>query len=382
LVSKVADYGSCMAGPTGALALAEEPSRFRALVRRRLLAAGPDDAPFAPCAEIAAAFEGGSAAQVVHRAKAATFLEWGGGGSHNLNEIHRVLPALGPLAIDGYPFVRKSLRELVVPTPGAREAVHPTEPAIPVRVQGLRVSEAVVRSAVDVGRSKVLMLSNGREPWALRTRDQGRSWVATSAWQAALEGHVNRCVASPVGPRFGALPVLSGGRAAVLIEPGELEPPRREVLGPGESVAALSCDDSGATVLVRNRARGERVLSCSVARGDCAEIRLPDPVRFPGTRLDVARIGHATVVAMTSGGVIRITTTRDEGASFTPPTLVFDGKEGAVPALSNGFVATLVPLGNSLLLHLRPLTNGRTESPGLDGYALRSDDLGASFRSW
>ncbi|MGC4066558.1 MAG: hypothetical protein QM784_18365 [Polyangiaceae bacterium] len=382
LVSKVADYGLCMAGPTGALAVAEDPSRFRALVRRRLLAASPEEAPFAPCAELAGAFEGGTAVQDAHRAKAAAYLEWGGGGSHNLNEIYRVLPVLEPMVHEGYPFVRKSLRELLVPTPGAREAVHPSDLPVPARVQGLRVSDAVVRSALDVGRGKILMLSNGREPWALRTRDQGRSWVATSAWQVAVERYVNRCASAPTGPRYGVLPVVGGGRAAITIEPGELEPSRREVLRPGENVAALSCDESGVTALVRNRARGERILSCDATRGDCSEIRLPADLAFPGTKLDIARIGRATVVAMTSGGVLRITTTRDSGASFTPPTLVFDAKDGAVPALNNGFVATLVPLGNALLLHLRPIGNGRIENSGVDGYALRSEDLGASFRSW
>jgi hypothetical protein len=197
-----------------------------------------------------------------------------------------------------------------------------------------------------------------------------------------VEGHANRCVASPRGPRFSVVPAVSGGRAAILIEAGELEPTRREALGSGESVAALSCDDSGATALVRNRARAERILSCNIARGNCAEVRLPSNLRLSGTKLDVARIGRATVVAMTTAGVLRITTTRDEGASFTPPTLIFDSKDGSVPVLANGFVATLLPMANLLMVHLRAVGNAQAATPSPEGFALVSEDLGASFRSF
>ena len=50
-----ADYALCMVGPTGPSLLRDNPTEFRRLLRRRLVAASADDRPFSRCAKGAGA---------------------------------------------------------------------------------------------------------------------------------------------------------------------------------------------------------------------------------------------------------------------------------------------------------------------------------------
>src|SRR5690349_4378712 len=65
----LADYGSCMAGPTGAALLrARQVDEFQKLVRRRLVTAPAGETPFARCADLALKLTGSTQAEAAHRA--------------------------------------------------------------------------------------------------------------------------------------------------------------------------------------------------------------------------------------------------------------------------------------------------------------------------
>lgn len=375
VVNRVADYGLCMAGPTGAVAIQQDPTRFRVLLRRRLVASSAEEQPFARCAKVYGELTGRDASS--YSAQASAFLEWGGGGaSHNLNELDNDLPDLEALAKRAYPFSRKPLSELVVPSLGAKEAIHPSDPAVPGIVRGLETRSAVVKSWVDTPNGGILMFSSGQEPWAYRSRD-GRTWNRTSAWQSAVDGHANRCVVGTSGLTFG-VDANAGGRAALQVSDGFSERDRRvELGGAGERVAALACDETGAVVLTKGK-NVARVFACPAQAASCRELKLPEFGRRTDVALDVARVARTVVVAISKDGLVRVTTSRDEGVTMTPLSLVFDAKDAQVAALASGVVPTLLPLGKRLLLQLAP-TAGVARG---DVYALLSEDYGASFRGF
>jgi hypothetical protein len=380
-VGKMADYGLCMAGPTGAVAIREDPFRFRALVRRRLVAAGGDSYPFEKCASIAAKLTGRGNVEAAYRAPASAFLEWGGGNSsRNLNELYNDLPDLESLHAKSYPFCRKPLSEMVKPSLGAEEAVHPSDPVIPSAVRGLRIAPAVISSTVDTPRGSILMLSDGQSPWAFRTRDQGHNWQATSAWQAAVEGHANRCQGA-VGSATFAVPSRDiSQRPAILVKEGLIDEPYRREFGlVGERITRLVCDDSGAAVVTTTGKPGEnRVYTCPVNSSSCRTWALPLLSRFADAQLDIARLMRTTVVAISKEGLVRVVTSRDEGVTVTPLSLVFDGRDSGNHGLANGARPHLVPMGKRLLLVLTAL--GPSSKP--EAFGLISEDLGASFRAF
>jgi hypothetical protein len=380
-VSKVADYGLCMAGPTGALAIREDPARFRALVRRRLVAAAGNSSPFEKCASLAGQLTSRVTVEGAHRAQASSFLEWGGGAAtRNLNELYNDLPDLEALALKSYPFCRKPLSELVKPSLGAEEAVHPSDPVVPSPVRGLRLAGAVVSATVETPRGSILMLSDGQEPWAVRSRDQGHSWLATSAWQSAVDGFANRCVGSVGGLSYAVANRESGRRSAILVKDGQLgEPMRRELSAPGAHIARLVCDETGAVVMTSGKQHGDaQVWACSASSSGCREVILPPLARLPDAHLDVARIAHTIVVAISKEGLVRVITSRDEGVTMTPLSLVFDARDAGTVALYGGALPRLVALGKRLLLILTA-TDGASVGEGL---GLVSEDFGASFRKF
>jgi len=381
IVNKYADYGLCMAGPTGSVVIQEDPAQFRALVRRRLISAGADEKPFARCGKLASDLSGRTFAELAYQATAGSFFEWGAGASaHNLSELYGELPNLEAIAAQAYPFSRKPLRELVRPSLGAKEAVHPSELPSPGKVHGLRTGGAVIRSAVDTTRGRILMLSTGQEPWAVRSRDLGRTWTPTSAWQAAVDGHANRCVSRVGGASFAIASRDSGGRPAILLEEGLMgQSSRRELGKVGDHVAVLGCDESGAVVLTQGKSPGSaRVMACPLASAGCREIELPELAKRTDAVLDVARVARTVVIAVAKDGLVRVTTSRDEGVTMTPLSLVFDAREVGHALAPANTVPTLVPMGKRLMLQLTaPNAASAAESD-----VLISDDFGASFRTF
>jgi hypothetical protein len=376
LANKVADYGVCMAGPTGAIAIRDDVTRFRVLVRRRLVASAAADLPFARCGALAVGISGRSELERSHAQVASDFIEWGGGGQRqSINELLSSLPDLQALHARSWPFARKPLADLMRPSRGAFAAVHPMDLPRPTSVRGLVLDGAVTRSSVETPKGRFLVLSNERDVWALRSRDMGHSWTATSAWQSNVDGHAYHCVGDTGGTRYALAPARSGAAPALLYgSMTALGTDRHEFGMPNDGVVRIACDDTGAVTLVeRHFDHTYRIYACPIG-ASCREVQLPQPARQKDVLLDVARIAHTIVIAQSRDGLVRVMTTRDEGASLTPLSLVFDARDASIDGLEPRLVPALLGIGK----HLDLVLSVKGTAPR---WALGSDDFGASFHA-
>lgn len=117
---------------------------------------------------------------------------------------------------------------------------------------------------------------------------------------------------------------------------------------------------------------GTVVLRHCALRESCADLSLPPNVPL-GRQVDVARVGRDTIVATSHRGLTRVTTSRDDGRTWTPWTLVFDAS--AVEAAGLEPPTKLLAVGDRLLLH------GAPRADGGQYLLLVSEDRGASFHA-
>jgi hypothetical protein len=377
IVKSVADYGLCMAGPTGAVALRSDPVRFRALVRHRLVAAAATDRPFARCANLASALAFGADLASNHERQASEFIEWGAGGQgRSINEFFSHLPDLDALYVQAWPILHKPLQELMRSTRGAYEAVHPLELARPAPVQGLGALNSVMRSTVENQKVRYVVASNDREVWAYRSRDRGLRWASTSVNQLALEGHAEHCMAADGELRIGLVPAANASRPALAF--GSLTGlgvDRREFGNPGDQVTRVACDASGAVALAKHKGDpAAHVYACPIS-GRCREMVLPALFAVADAFVDVARVNRTIVVVAVRDGLVRVTTSRDEGASSTPLSLVFDARAQLALGIEPSLVPNLFGFERQVELVLSNPSGTRT-------WGLVSNDAGASFHAF
>jgi len=105
------------------------------------------------------------------------------------------------------------------------------------------------------------------------------------------------------------------------------------------------------------------------------------PPRFAGVGalprypLDVARLSGTTIVAVTLHGIVRVSSTRDDGHSWTPFTVAFDEAEHPNLRVNVKTPSRLLAIGDRVLLYGGAAKNKQSYS------VLASDDLGASWRT-
>jgi hypothetical protein len=332
-----ADYALCMAGPTAPSLLRDNPAEFRRLVRRRLVAAGADDRPFSRCARGARQVTDSAEVERAHHSAAASFVEYGGitgdgaPGATTLDALSVTTRRLAELSEAGWPLVRGGYTSLVQASAYAAEAPHPIELPRPVVGRGAQPARSLSRcEAPGVNGAFVLAVSSDRRHKVVRTM-------------------------TPEGAAVDA------------------------VLAPAEArVFAASCDDRVLVVAVGHEGTREVALYACGYLGSCTAMPLPHlgasgpPVRYP---FDVARIDGATIIAAPMHGIVRVTSSRDEGRSWTPFTVAFDPDAHAdlhfdAPSPDHLFVS-----GKRVLLY------GLAPNPGATFPVLVSEDLGASFRT-
>jgi len=372
VATELANYGLCMAGPTGAVALRDDPRSFRRLVRRRLVAAAPTDRPFSACSKIAAKLMDAATARI-HERTASDFYEWGGDRPRvALVQLGNPETQLTELHHLSWPFVKGPISAMVRPSLGAREAVHPAELSRPGLIHGLDLDFGLYRASRDFTRGWLVVLSGTGKVRAFRSPDRGRSWAVTSPWQDALDGFDQCCRNGEDSPRFTVEHVHGRGSARVV---GKARGTSWEApLGatPGV-VEALACDPSSVVAVTRARDRSNfHIYSCSFG-GNCRETTPPEIGNFGvEAAVDIARVGGATVVAVTNRSLVRVTSTRDEGRSWSPLSIVLDPSDLGLG--TNGELKVrLLSIDRALLL-VAADTSGTS-------LGLRSDDLGASWRA-
>jgi hypothetical protein len=324
-----ADYALCMVGPTGPALLRDNPHEFWRLARRKLVSSPPDERPFKKCEKSAKSVSTSPTSMEAHQAAAIAFVEWGGesdgrGRVFSLADLGVGTHRLAELSERSWPFVRDGYTGLVRPSSYASEASHPLEPPRPA-----------------IGRGQV------------PNRSLSRCTTADGATEFSLDISSDR--------RFKVVRSSSAGGPATAVRFAPVE----------ARVFSVACDGERVVIAVgREGSRDVDLLSCG--RGGCNRMPLPrftregPPARFP---LDVARVNGTTVLAMTMRGIVRVVSTRDEGASWTPVTVAFDPAEGRSGVDAP---ARLVTAGPRLLL----VGDGRSSY-----WALASDDAGASWHS-
>lgn len=378
----LADYALCMVGPTGPPLLRDNPAEFHKLVRRRVIAAQADDRPFEECARAASDVTGSVEIERAHRALAWSFTEYGAfdregnprRGDLSVASLTVTTRPVSELAKKAWPFVRTGYTKLVRPSLKAREAVHPVDLPVPSVGRGLAAWRAWYRSVGMRGDAYVVAVGAGANLSAYQSADGGKNF--SLAPLSHTSGFAGRCGAGENWFRFALseggdnINVISGGpegeTAPVALARAQAE------------VFSSACDDT--TLVAGLKAKGKSDVAVRICkhRGGCAPLELP---AFPGVGvrprfpLDIARVDGVTVVAVVMQGIVRVTSSRDDGRSWTPYVVAFD-------AAAHPEVRTEVTVpGRLLALGKRVLLYGGAEKPGQTYPVLFSDDYGASWRS-
>jgi hypothetical protein len=386
----MADYALCMVGPTGPSSLRDDPEQFRKLARRRLVAAAPVDRPFERCAPLAAELTGSEPIASAHKATASQFVEYGGAATERAARGSKSELALDALAVDarvlaelarvGWPFIRGGYVRLMQGSIGAREAIHPVELPRPAVGHGLPVWRVLYRAARKTDRGILAAFGKGNALSAYRSDDGGLSWKAASIKHPLIGDLAERCGGAEKYFTFAtsedgqALVVRSHDAGSVLLEAA--------LAGRTHRVVASACDAETLIALVqRGEAKGRpaQAVEFVLCRhgGECGTMPQPPAVPTETTlpETDVARVDGVTIVASAAYGIVRVTSTRDDGRTWTPLLPVFD--ERAHPE-----VRTQVAVPTRLLaLGRRVLLSGGAAKPSQTYPVLISDDYGASFRT-
>jgi hypothetical protein len=372
LAVALADYGACMAGPTGAALLrGRQLDEFQKLVRRRLVTAPAGEAPFKRCAELALKLTGSEPAAQAHRGAAYSFAEYGGNAKpqHTLSDLAVSPDAVADQAHRAWPIIR-GYSTLVKTSLGAFEALHPVAPPEPVLGRGLPSGRAYYRSVRVERDGALLAFGSGANAGVYRTTDGGLTF--TPAPRALGAGFAERC---PTGPNGQGMVVQADGDGALVVSlaPGG-EPRSTRLSHEPDEIAALACDERVLVAAVRAHGSRRSVLRRCAFQGACEP--MPEPnLGVPGVGLDfpldLARVGGTTVMALGMGNVVRVVSARD-GAGWTPAAVAYDGDAHRLPVARRP--TRLLTLGKRVLLH-----GGAAR--GNDTYPLLySDDQGASFR--
>jgi hypothetical protein len=372
LATALADYGACMVGPTGpALLRDRQLVEFRQLTRRRLVTAGAGDAPFERCAPLARALSDEPRVEQAHHAAAYTFAEYGANprAPHAMSELGVTPDTVVAQARRAWPFVR-SYAALVKPSLGVKEAPHPVPSPNPTLGRGLTPAHAYYRVARVMPDGIVFARGAGANLEVWRSTDGGASFKAASP--ALARDFAERC---PAGDDRSF--VLRGdGDATNVVSVGPIGDVSRAGLAKtGESVLAVACDERALVAAIRpDHATRATLVACTFG-GACGPLTAPNLGRtelgldYP---LDLARVGGATVLSLKMGNLVRVTSSRDGGSSWTPLTVAYDG--GEHPLAASRMPTELLTVGRRVLLH------GSAQRAN-DAYGLLfSDDQGASFR--
>jgi hypothetical protein len=361
-----------MAGPTGPGLLRDRQlGAFERLLRTRLLAVAPGDAPFERCAGLARTLTESAEAEGAHRALAGTFAEYGASEKpqRSLTSLAISSGGLAELARAAWPFAR-GYALLVKPSLGAKEAAHPVPPPAAATGRGLPSGRPLYRATRVEGSQILFAAGTGANGEALRSTDGGATFRPISSTR--VQEFAGRC---PAGAgRSWKLVMSDGGATAVASSEPGMETRSTPLGRSNEEVLSLACDDQVLVAALRAEGRPETVLrQCAFGKA-CAALPGPKfagPSGSIGYPVDVARIHGTTIVALAMGRVVRVTSSRDGGASWSPFSIAYDAAEES--AASPRLPTELLAVGNRVLLYAAPTRSGEAYP------LLYSDDQGASW---
>lgn len=374
LATSVADYAVCMVGPTGPALIRDNPSEFSRLVHRRIVAAGAAEHPFEKCSKHALAVTGSAELARKHELSAASFSDYGLTGTESSSGLSVTSEPLVAAAHSAWPFVR-GYTALVKPSLGAFEAIHPVGLPRPGVGRGIPAWRGVYRSVKRGPDALWLAFGKGAHLSLHKSTDNGLTWRGTSL--ATAGEFAERCLTGDGR----AYEVTSSADHDVL-EVHSIEQDgtahAMQLAPESSTVYGLSCDDRGLVVLVRPRgSQTSEIYACPFA-ARCALMPGPRPDALPGLYdqiLDIARVRGTTVLAVTTKDIVRVTSSRDEGRTWTPFYVAFDGVEHPEVRVEMRSPSRLLTIDGRVFLY------GGGNRPTQSYSVLISDDHGASFRT-
>jgi hypothetical protein len=376
-----ANYALCMAGSGGPELLSRQPADFWRLIRRRLIASPPEARPFASCVPSVEAFPHAAERRPAHQAKARDFLEYSAAvaptTAFSLEDLRVDVGQIDQLARTAQPLLATGGRELIVPSTRARSA--PLLAPLPVPAEGRGLPAADLGYAAVHQRDDEVLLATGRDAnlSAYRSRDGGRTWSTTSASDVGADLDAGHCSTGRDATSFrlgvaGAALQLESWQRGQLASSFPLAAAEQRLL-------AFSCDARAAVaVLTDEEPHRPATFRLCAERSRCRDLPVPAELgltQTSGLELSAARVQGATILAFTSGGIVRVISSRDDGQTWTPPVVAYDaGEAPELPYLS--VVPTrLLSLGGRALLY------SGADRQHLSYAALASDDLGASWHA-
>jgi hypothetical protein len=352
------------------------------LVRRRLVGSPAGDRPFFKCAKAAREITGSADIERIHQAQAREFPEYGLAGGEGraaswLAQIRVTTVPLGELSERAWPFAREGYTRLVKPSFGAVEAPHPV--ALPKAAigRGLPSWRAHYRAVRRIRDEWWVAIGQGAHLSVHRSQD-GVSFRSAPARSGDAETFAERCPAGEGGRSFrlglGAASALS----VSFLEPGGAT--QATELAPASfSVVAAACDERALVVALESeRNPGPPLLKLCHFGARCSAMAMPRPSagELPaGVPVDVARVRGTTIVALTTGGIVRVASSRDDGRTWTPLSVAFDEAEQPDLRTSVRVPGRLLALGDRVFLYGGAARSQHTYP------VLASDDHGASFRT-
>jgi hypothetical protein len=370
LVSAYADYSLCLVGPTGPELFRRGSPEFVELLRARLVASGPSDRPFASCRRLAERMELRSQALLTE--PASIFFEYfdDAGGSLSVRELAMDARPLLELNERAWPFGTSDPLGLAVASRHAKEAPHPWQPPQPGLGSGLPTDLGPMRSSAAFGDVFVLGLGSGVNRNSYVSANRGLSWRHANAPGGLALG--DRCGDALDGRAFSL--VLSESDDWLVLSHDAARATHVATLAPmSHRLVAVDCDQNSLLAMTEVADGLPAVLYlCGFAQA-CRAIVPPalGPRAFAG-RVDGALLGGDIVLLLATGGLTRVTSSRDGGASWTPWTLAFDERRQVQRFLSRP--DRFLHLGDDLLL-----LGGRDREGPYP--VLLSSDHGASFGS-
>jgi hypothetical protein len=385
----VADYALCMVGPTGPALLRDHPPEFQRLVRRRVVSAAPNDRPFQQCAKAAREITGSPEIERAHLATAWSFVEHGGAAADrarasrkrelSVGDLQVTARPLAELSKRAWPFSREGYVSLMKPSLRAPEAIHPIELARPKSGSGLPAWRSHYQSVVHQGKDTFVALGRGANLAVFHSSDGGINWRSASPRDAHVAEVSERCPTGQSGRSF-VFSLSDDGRTTLVTSLGPDAAPENHAVAPADrEVFAAACDERALTAAIKTESSREVSLYLCPYRARCTPMALP---RFAGVGalprfpLDIARIAGTTILAVTAHGVVRVSSTRDDGKTWTPFTVAFDEAEHPETAkLDVRTPSRLLAVGERLFLYGGATKAKQTYS------VIVSDDSGASWRA-
>ncbi len=380
--TQFADYALCMAGPTGPTLLRDQPDSFWELVRRRLITSDAKEAPFEGCADLAGGFSASPEIQAAHHARAEQFVEYGGLGTKavthgqgaledgtalGLEQLEISTRILAELAVHAWPFERKGYTRLVRPSSHAKEAAHPAELPAAAVGSGLPTWRAIYRTTWMAADRWYLAQGHAANLSLYESVDHGFNWQSTSLAQPGVAEHAGRCMEQGSRNSFS----FEGVEGGLLVQSWLGDNVRHVARLEGEfALLSASCDDETALLALKGQESRPVVMLCRHL-GGCGA--LPVPEAWLATSFDIARVAGVSVVASVDYGLVRVRSSRDNGAHWTPATIAFDWQQEPARGSDVNVPDRLLKLGNRLVLH-------GSSGNGTSYPLLVSDDFGASWQ--